>query len=409
MTDNPDRRAAGPAAVVETDDPTVPTEVVIVERTGSDGNTFQQLPFALAPGPPVPTTALRESIESTAAAVASGSPQLPSTALMDVLLRRPPRTRSGAALPRSSDPVTDIAAAALDLDSSYLAVHGPPGTGKTYTAARVIAELVTEHAWRIGVVAQSHATVENLLEGVISAGLDPGQVAKKPHDHTAGRWQSIDGSQYTEFIRDTAGCVIGGTAWDFANGNRVPKASLDLLVIDEAGQFCLANTIAVAPAATNLLLLGDPQQLPQVSQGTHPEPVDTSALSWLVDGQHTLPDERGYFLDRSYRMHPAVCAAVSALSYEGRLCSHTERTAVRRLDRYPRGAYAWRAPQGQFDRKPRRGRGDPRRAAAAARLAVDRRARHPATGRFRCACARAVQRPGGAGPSAVGVCRTWRG
>lgn len=248
MTDNPDRRAAGPAAVVETDDPTVPTEVVIVERTGSDGNTFQQLPFALAPGPPVPTTALRESIESTAAAVASGSPQLPSTALMDVLLRRPPRTRSGAALPRSSDPVTDIAAAALDLDSSYLAVHGPPGTGKTYTAARVIAELVTEHAWRIGVVAQSHATVENLLEGVISAGLDPGQVAKKPHDHTAGRWQSIDGSQYTEFIRDTAGCVIGGTAWDFANGNRVPKASLDLLVIDEAGQFCLANTIAVAPA-----------------------------------------------------------------------------------------------------------------------------------------------------------------
>lgn len=232
MTDNPDRRAAGPAAVVETDDPTVPTEVVIVERTRSDGNIFQQLPFALAPGPPVPTTALRESIESTAAAVASGSPQLPSTALMDVLLRRPPRTRSGAALPRSSDPVTDIAAAALDLDSSYLAVHGPPGTGKTYTAARVIAELVTEHAWRIGVVAQSHATVENLLEGVISAGLDPGQVAKKPHDHTAGRWQSIDGSQYTEFIRDTAGCVIGGTAWDFANGNRVPKASLDLLVID---------------------------------------------------------------------------------------------------------------------------------------------------------------------------------
>ena len=129
-----------------------------------------------------------------------------------------------------------------------------------------------------------------------------------------------------------AGCVIGGTAWDFANANRVLPGSLDLLVIDEAGQFCLANTIAVAPAAVNLLLLGDPQQLPQVSQGTHPEPVDTSALDWLVDGQRTLPDERGYFLDRSYRMHPAVCAAVSELSYEGRLHSVTERTAGRRLD-----------------------------------------------------------------------------
>ncbi len=45
------------------------------------------------------------------------------------------------------------------------------------------------------------------------------------------------------------------------------------------------------------MLLGDPQQLPQVSQGTHPEPVDDSALGWLVDGQHTLPAERGYFLD----------------------------------------------------------------------------------------------------------------
>ena len=72
MTDNPDRRAAGRAVVVEADDPAVPTEVLIVERVGSDGNTFDQLPFALTPGPPVPTTALRESIESTAAAVAAG-------------------------------------------------------------------------------------------------------------------------------------------------------------------------------------------------------------------------------------------------------------------------------------------------------------------------------------------------
>ncbi len=63
---------------------------------------------------------------------------------------------------------------------------------------------------------------------------------------------------------------------------RVPVGSLDLLVIDEAGQFSLANTIAVSAAARNLLLLGDPQQLPQVSQGTHPEPVDESALGWLA-------------------------------------------------------------------------------------------------------------------------------
>ncbi len=149
----------------------------------------------------------------------------------------------------ATETVADITAAALDLDSSYLAVHGPPGTGKTYTAAQVITRLVTEHGWRVGVVAQSHATVENLLDAVIDAGLDPGRVAKKKYDHHAPRWQEIDGGDYAAFIPATAGCVIGGTAWDFANANRVPPNSLDLLVIDEAGQFCLANTIAVAPAA----------------------------------------------------------------------------------------------------------------------------------------------------------------
>ncbi|MGH3967380.1 MAG: DEAD/DEAH box helicase, partial [Mycobacterium sp.] len=165
------------------------------------------------------------------------------------------------------------------------------------------------------------------------------RVAKKKADGRAVAWQQISETEYAEFISGTAGCVIGGTAWDFANPGRVPPGSLDLLVIDEAGQFCLANTIAVAPAARNLLLLGDPQQLPQVSQGTHPEPVDASALGWLVDGQRTLPAERGYFLDRSYRMHPAVCAAVSALSYEGRLHSHAECTAARHLDGYAPGIH----------------------------------------------------------------------
>ncbi len=336
MTDNPDRRAAGRASVVEADDPAVPTEVLVLERVGGDGKTFHQLPFALTPGPPIPTAALRESIEATVAAVAAGLPQLPRTAIVDVLLRRAPRTRSGTALQRSGDPVADITSALLDLDSSYLAVHGPPGTGKTHTAAQVIHDLVTERGWRVGVVAQSHATVENVLDCVIDAGLDAQRIAKKRYDHRAPRWREIDGGAYASFLSDTPGCVIGGTAWDFANANRIPPKSLDLLVIDEAGQFCLANTIAVAPAAANLLLLGDPQQLPQVSQGTHPEPVDTSALEWLVDGQRTLPDDRGYFLDRSYRMHPAVCAAVSALSYEDRLHSH-ECTAARRLDGYPPG------------------------------------------------------------------------
>ena len=353
LTDNPDRRATGRAQVMEVNDPSVPTEVVVLERTPTDGNTFHQLPFALTPGAPIGTKPLREAIEAAAADVADGLPQLPRAAVVDILLRRRPRSHSGADLPRTGDTIDDITVALLDLDASYVAVHGPPGTGKTYTGARVITRLVADHGWRIGVVAQSHAVVENLLDCVIKAGIDPLRVAKKKSDRGDVRWQQISETAYAEFISDTAGCVIGGTAWDFANPGRVPPGSLDLLVIDEAGQFCLANTIAVAASAANLLLLGDPQQLPQVSQGTHPEPVDGSALGWLVDGHRTLPAERGYFLDRTHRMHPAVCAPVSALAYGGRLQPHSEVTAARRLDGYPPGVQVIRvAHQGNSSESP---------------------------------------------------------
>jgi predicted RecB family nuclease len=335
LTDNPDRRAAGSAEIRNVDDPNVPTEVTICERE-CKGGTFAQLPFALTPGRPFPTGKLRESVDATAADVAASLPTLPDTAIVDILRRRTPRTRSGAPLPHTGDTTADITAALLDLDSSYLAVHGPPGTGKTYTAARIIATLVNDHRWRVGVVAQSHAVVENLFRDLIKAHVDPARIGKKDSPAEAA-WQDVAKDDYAAFIATHDGCVIGGTAWDFANDTRVDAGSLDLLVIEEAGQFCLANTIAVARAANNLMLLGDPQQLPQVSQGHHPEPVDASALGWLVDDRRTLPEEFGYFLDRSYRMHPAVCAPVSRLSYEGRLHSEESRTGARRLDGYEPG------------------------------------------------------------------------
>ncbi len=340
LADDPDRRGFATVTVVECDNPEAPTEAVIIERQPKDGDVFDQLPFALTPGPPINTRPLQESIEETASAVAAGLPNLPCDAVTDILLRRPPRTKSRGELPRSGVIIDDMTAALRDLDSSYLAVHGPPGAGKTYTSARVLARLVNEHAWRIGVVAQSHAVVENLFRDVLDSGVDGSQVAKKLNTVNAG-WTELTNPEFAGYIADHAdrklGCVVGGTAWDFANANKIPRRSLDLLVVEEAGQYSLANTIAVAPSAHNLLLLGDPQQLPQVSQGTHPEPVDTSALGWLIDGRHTLPAEFGYFLDRSYRMHPAVCAAVSRLSYDGRLQSFDEVTTARSLAGQPPG------------------------------------------------------------------------
>ncbi|MCV7255804.1 TM0106 family RecB-like putative nuclease [Mycobacterium hackensackense] len=331
LADDPDRRAFGSVAVLECDDPEVPTAVVICEREPKGGSTFDQLPFALTPGPPINTKPLQESIADTAAAVRAGLPDLPADAVTDILLRRAPRMVGGGPLPRTGDVAADMGTALLALDSSYLAVHGPPGTGKTFTSAKVIERLVNGHGWRVGVVAQSHAVVENLFRDVIAAGVDGARVGKKVNTVNSG-WTALTNPEFAGFIANNEGCVVGGTGWDFANANKIPRRALDLLVIEEAGQYSLANTIAVAPSARNLMLLGDPQQLPQVSQGTHPEPVDGSALGWLVDGHHTLPEERGYFLDYSFRMHPAVCGPISRLSYDGRLRAREEVSGARHLE-----------------------------------------------------------------------------
>ncbi len=330
LADDPDRRGFATVSVVECDNVDAPSEVTVIERQPTGGDVFTQVPFALTPGPPISTKPLAESIAGAAEDVAAALPRLRAGAMTDLLLRRAPRTRSGTALPDTGVVVDDITAALLDLDSSYLAVHGPPGTGKTFTAAQVIARLVNDHGWRVGVVAQAHAVVENLFAGILRSGVDGTRVAKKLSSGD-GAWTEITNPQFADFIAGHEGCVVGGTAWDFASASKVPAGSLDLLVVEEAGQFSLANTVAVARAARNLLLLGDPQQLPQVSQGTHPEPVDGSALAWLVDGHHTLPPERGYFLHCSYRMHPQVCRGVSRLSYDNRLQSHEPVTAARRL------------------------------------------------------------------------------
>ena len=55
-----------------------------------------------------------------------------------------------------------------------------------------------------------------------------------------------------------------------------------MLFVDEAGQVSLANVLAVAHAARNLVLLGDPQQLGQPSQAAHPPGADASALEHIL-------------------------------------------------------------------------------------------------------------------------------
>jgi hypothetical protein len=84
--------------------------------------------------------------------------------------------------------------------------------------------------------------------------------------------------------------LVAGTAWLWSRDDMV--GSVDILVIDEAGQFSLANALAVAPAAQSLVLVGDPQQLEQPIQGVHPPGVDVSALEHLLRRAHRREDPR---------------------------------------------------------------------------------------------------------------------
>jgi len=337
--------------------------VTVEEMLPRDSRPYAALPLALTPGPPPPAGRQKGAIEEWGRGLISATKgRLPyRDPVFNLLLRQPPRLAGRA------DPVPDssgeaLAAAGGDerarligaviaslrlLDRSALAVQGPPGTGKTYLAARVIRTLVERDGWCIGVVAQSHRVVENVLHEVVEAGLDAARVGKVPQggrlddEAAAPNFTVLRTDGHHAFLNGHRaggrGAVIGGTAWDFANETRIGRRSLDLLVIDEAGQFSLAPTIAASVAAQRLLLLGDPQQLPQVSQGSHPEPIDTSALGWYLGEHGTLPDTMGYFLAETRRMRPELTSAVSGLSYDGRLRAHESTVEREVTDAGPAG------------------------------------------------------------------------
>ena len=259
------------------------------------------------------------------------------SASADLLFRRAPRLKKGASnaknaenLPREVDfsgsdlPTVDaVHAAVRALDHSYVAVQGPPGAGKTFLASHVIARLVAEGA-KVGVVAQSHAVIENLMLACCARdGFDVSRAVRLRGKSVTpdAPWSEVSDSELVELISGAGGLLFGGTVWDYVSERRVPAGSLDVLVVDEAGQFSLTNTVAAARAARSVLLLGDPQQLPQVSTGVHPYPVDVSALGWLSDGAAALDSRFGYFLGESWRMDSALCERVSWLSYDGALAS----------------------------------------------------------------------------------------
>ena len=206
------------------------------------------------------------------------------------------------------------------LDGSFVPIQGPPGTGKTFTAAHVVHTLV-KAGQRVGVTAMSHPAIDNLMDAVVERFTDEGDDLRAVRKAREGR---VDG---VEFVDDNAKCaagaydVIAGTSWLFAS-QAMRDRPVDVLLVDEAGQLGLADAMAASISARNVVLLGDPQQLPQVAQASHPNRSGVSVLEHVLgEDVRTVPTDRGVLLDVTWRMHPDVCVFISDVMYEGKLTS----------------------------------------------------------------------------------------
>ena len=259
----------------------------------------------------------------------------PFRAARDLLLRRAPRlveAQEGALRRPGEDIVTAAVQLARSLDHGVLAIQGPPGSGKTYTGARMIVQLARA-GMRVGVTAVSHKVIQNFLDKTLEAAAEAGvfleavhKVSKRSVETRDGLNEETDNSRARQGL--DSGKVLGGTTWLWARDDMVE--TVDYLFVDEAGQMSLAHALAAGRSAKNLVLIGDPQQLEQPQRGAHPEGAEVAALVHLLEGRKTIPEDRGLFLDVTWRLHPEICAFTSEIYYEDRLRSRAglERQAL---------------------------------------------------------------------------------
>jgi predicted RecB family nuclease len=257
----------------------------------------------------------------------------PYQAARDLLLRQPPHVPLAdlESLIGENQQLTDAARqliAALCSESSILPVQGPPGSGKTFTGARMISEVVRKRR-RVGIVAVSHKVISKLLqetcEAARAAKISLRAVQKTNGDDgcTDSMVSQLDDNQAVlDALTSGSAQVAAGTSWLWAREEMAN--SVDVLFVDEAGQMSLADVLAVSQAARSVVLLGDPQQLNQPQKGVHPPGVDLSALAHLLDGRATIDPGKGLFLKETWRLHPDICSFISELFYDSRLVARPE-------------------------------------------------------------------------------------
>ena len=216
------------------------------------------------------------------------------------------------------------------LQRSYLPIQGPPGTGKTWGTAHAITQLARQ-GHKIGICGPSHKVIANLAEWIGRAADDQGfgahqlRVFQRSDKADIARHDRVCEAGTTDTDIDATltdpSVVVAGTSWLYANADYTK--AFDIVFIDEAGQLSLADTLAVAQAANNVVLVGDPQQLTQPVKGTHPPHLAVSALEHILGTRNTIAPHAGILLAETRRLHPDLCGWTSDRFYDGRLAAHS--------------------------------------------------------------------------------------
>jgi len=218
--------------------------------------------------------------------------------------------------------------ALINLKNSYLFIQGPPGSGKTYTTAYAIIQLLKMNK-SIAITSNSHKAIIQVLATIDKLCLEREnnfqfKGVKKSNASEESKYEStnIKSSKDKLPYLKSDYQLLAATKYELANIEY--DGIFDYVFIDEAGQFSIADTVVCGLSGKNLILVGDPKQLNQPSSISHPGKSGLSALEYILNNKNTVDEGYGIFIDQTRRMNKKINHFISTAFYDDRLVSHDE-------------------------------------------------------------------------------------
>ena len=307
-------------------------KVLSIDESKKDENiieisTSKDLPkiLSVAKDEYINTSVIIDAIRKFAESAAKGEKKYKAT--YEILKKNYPKIKNikeGETIIKEGDFLKESFKTVESMQNSYLYFQGPPGVGKTHTAAYIIIELIKKSK-KIGITANSHKVIFNLLNKIEELAKDNfsfegyHKCGSTPDKRFDGKFiKNISDSKKMDMLfEDMDANLFSGTAWCFSRPACEEK--LDYIFVDEAGQLTTADIVAISLSAKNVVIIGDQMQLSSPISAVHPGESGKSLPEYLLEDQDTISSNKGIFIDKSRRLHPKLCKFTSENFYDGRL------------------------------------------------------------------------------------------